>query len=92
MCKKAHYDILKAGLDSKTNVQFLLVDRKGHNPNYTEKAVKYLGEFGKARSKLLKKKNLTEAEKAFFVASFDWNKMTEQDETVWKKIFECLDQ
>lgn len=92
MCKKAHYDILKAGLDSKTNVQFLLVDRKGHNPNYTEEAVKYHGEFGKARSKLLKKKNLTDAEKASFVASFDWNKMTEQDETVWKKIFECLDK
>ncbi len=91
MCKKVHYDILKSGLDSKENIRFLLVDRKGHNPNYTEEAVKYLGEFGKARAKLLKKKNLTETDKASFVASFDWNKMTEQDETVWKRIFECLD-
>lgn len=92
MCKKAHFDILKSGLAGKNNIQFLLVDRKGHNPNYTEEAVKYLGEFGKSRAKLLKKKDLTDEEKAVFVASYDWDKMTEQDESVWKAIFDCLDQ
>ena len=92
MCKKAHFDILKSGLAGKNNIEFLLVDRKGHNPNYTEEAVKYLGEFGKARAKLLKKKDLTNEEKAVFVASYDWDKMTEQDESVWKAIFDCLDQ
>lgn len=92
MCKKAHFDILKSGLAGKNNIQFLLVDRKGHNPNYTEEAVKYLGEFGKSRAKLLKKKELTDEEKAVFVASYDWDKMTEQDESVWKAIFDCLDQ
>ena len=92
MCKKAHFDILKSRLAGKNNIQFLLVDRKGHNPNYTEEAVKYLGEFGKSRAKLLKKKDLTDEEKAVFVASYDWDKMTEQDESVWKAIFDCLDQ
>ena len=92
MCKKAHFDILKSGLAGKNNIQFLLVDRKGHNPNYAEEAVKYLGEFGKSRAKLLKKKDLTDEEKAVFVASYDWDKMTEQDESVWKAIFDCLDQ
>ena len=90
LCKKVHYDILKSALEDKENIQFLLVDRKGHNPNYTEQAVKYLGEFGKARAKLLRKKNLTDEEKAAFVSHYDWDRMTEQDEQVWKRIFDCL--
>ncbi len=91
MCRRVHYDILKTALGGKGNVKFLLVSDKGHNPNYTKEAVKYLGEFGGARTKLLKKKSLTDEEKAKFVALFDWNRMTEQDETVWKVIFDHLD-
>ena len=91
MCKREHYDILKKGLDGKENISFLLVSNKGHNPNYTEDAVKYLGEFGKARAELAKNKNATKEDKAKFVASFDWDKMTVQDNTVWDKIFAHLD-
>lgn len=91
MCRRRHYDILKAGLDGAENIKFLLVSNKGHNPNYTEEAVKYLGEFGRARAKILRKKNLTDEDKAKFVSSFDWQKMTEQDEAVWKEIFNHLD-
>ena len=29
---------------AKENIKLLLVSNKGHNPNYTEDAVKYLGE------------------------------------------------
>lgn len=90
LCQRKHYDILKTALDGKDNVQFLLVKNKGHNPNYTEEAVKYLGEFGKARAKLTRKKNITKEEKEKFVSSYDWDKMTAQDETVWEKIFETL--
>ena len=92
MCKRAHYDILKAGLDGNENVSFLLVENKGHNPNYTEDAVKLLGEFAKARAKLLRKKDVSKEEKERFVASFDWEAMTAQDETVWQRIFEHLDK
>ncbi len=92
LCRRVHYDILKEGLDKKENVRFLFVQNKGHNPNYTTDAVKLLGEFGKARAKFAKKKNTTKEEKACFVASFDWNKMTEQDEVVWGKIFAHLDK
>ena len=92
MCKLRHYEMLKAGLDGKPNVEFLFVNGKGHNPNYTEDAVKYLGEFGKARAKLLKNKNVTRQDKASFVASFDWERMTAQDENVWVTIFEHLDK
>ena len=92
LCRRKHYDILKAGLEGKENVSLLLVANKGHNPNYTAEAVQYLGTFGKAREKLLKKKALTDAEKAAFVASFDWRRMTEQDEAVWRVILEHLER
>lgn len=92
MCRRNHYDTLKAGLDGKENVKFLFVTNKGHNPNYTEEAVKYLDEFGAARAKLARNKNASKEEKAKFVASYDWKKMTEQDEAVWSVIFEHLDQ
>ena len=85
LCRRNHYDILKAGLEGRENVEFLFVKNKGHNPNYTEDAVTYLGEFGEARTKLLRKKNVTQEEKAQFVASFDWERMTAQDDDVWQK-------
>ena len=91
MCPRKHYDILHAGLKGKDNIRFLLLPNKGHNPNYTEDAVKYLNEFGKARAKLARKKGLTAEEKAAFVASYDWDRMTVQDEAVWAAVFEHLD-
>lgn len=93
MCKKTpHYDTLKAGLSDKENISFLLVPNKGHNPNYTEDAVKYLGEYTALRGKLLKKKQLeTPEQRAEFVRSLDWNRMTAQDEKVWAEIYRCLD-
>ena len=91
LCRKVHYDIMKEGLAGKENVRLMLVQGKGHNPNYTAQAVKLLGEFSAARAKLAKKKNATKEEKAAFVASFDWSAMTAQDESVWKEIFEHLD-
>ena len=91
LCRRAHYDILKEGLSDKENIHFLLVENKGHNPNYTEEAVKLLEVFKKARAKFAKKKNTTKEQKAAFVASFDWHKMTEQDEAVWQEIFAHLD-
>jgi hypothetical protein len=67
------------------------MQNKGHNPNYTTDAVKLLAEFGKARAKFAKKKNATKEQKAQFVASFNWDRMTEQDERVWSEIFAHLD-
>ncbi len=92
LVKRRHYDILRAGLADKGNVRLMLVTGKGHNPNYTADAVRLLGEFGKKRAKFARKKDLTEAEKAAFVASFDWDKMTAQDDVVWNEIFAHLDK
>ena len=91
MCRREHFEVLKSGLEGKENIKFLLVENKGHNPNYTEDAVKYLGEFSRARAKLVRKKNLSKEEKARFVASYNWERMTAQDNDVWQKIFEHLD-
>lgn len=91
MCKKVHYDILEKGLKDKENVTLMLCNNKGHNPNYTDDAVKILGEFGKARAKLARNKKATAEDKAIFVASYDWDAMTVQDEAIWQKIFEHLD-
>ena len=91
MCKRVHYDKLEKGLKDKDNVTLMLCKNKGHNPNYTEDAVKILGEFGKARAKLARNKKATAEDKATFIASYDWDAMTVQDEAVWQKIFEHLD-
>lgn len=91
LCCRSHYDALKAALGERENIDFLLVEEKGHNPNYTEAAVSYLAEFSKARESLLRQENLTKEEKERFVSSFDFEKMTEQDETVWERIFAHLD-
>lgn len=91
--KEIHFDALKSALENKENVTLLLVRNKGHNPNYTENAVKLLGEYGRAKGKAIKKKLLnTDEDKKKFVASFDWDKITEQDEKVWKEIFNILDK
>ena len=91
MVQRKHYDILKDALSGRSNIHFLLVSNKGHNPNYTEDAVKYLKEFTNARTKFTQRKNLTTAQRQTFVSSFDWKRMTAQDTAVWQEIFTHLD-
>lgn len=89
--KALHYDVLHEALADHRNVRFLLVEGKGHNPNYTADAVKYLTEYTATLTQKLKKQELgtAEARKAF-VDSYDWKRMTEQDEAVWTVILEML--
>ena len=91
ICSKKHYEKLVAALGERENISFLLEDGKGHNPNYSTDAAKYLAEFGKARAKLARRKGLSEEECRAFVESYDWERMTVQDEAVWQRIFEHLD-
>ena len=88
---KDHFKVLKENLKEKSNIEFLLVNNKNHNPNFTEEAVKYKDQFFKIYSKKMKKSLLkTVDEKEKFKSSFDWNKMTIQDEAVWKEIFKVI--
>ena len=90
--KEVHFDLLKKGLENKANVRFLLVYSKEHNPNYTEDAVAYLTQYTRVLAVNTKKKLLeTEAQKKAFRDSWDWNRMTAQDEAVWSEIFKTLD-
>ncbi len=84
------FDLLKTALEHRPNFTFLKVRHKGHNPNYTEQAVRYKDEFFATYPKL-KKKLLTPEQKAAFVAAQDWHKMTEQDPHVWEHIFAALE-
>lgn len=89
--REYHYDDLHAALKDRKNVRFLLVDGKGHNPNYTADAVKYLGEYTQTLTQKLKKLELGKPEeRKAFVDSWDWLRMTEQDEAVWQVILETL--
>ena len=60
------------------------------NPNYTEDAVKYLAGYSSAVAKQ-KKKLKTGDQKKAFRDSWDWDRMTAQDESVWEEIFKTLD-
>lgn len=88
--REINYDYLVSELSGRENTTFILEKNKDHNPNYTGDAVKYLAEYLATLNK--KKKQLkTQQQKKDFVASFDWKRMTAQDEKVWTKIFEHLD-
>jgi pimeloyl-ACP methyl ester carboxylesterase len=89
---RRHFDLLREGLAGRENVDFMLCNGKGHNPNYTADAIKLLGAFGRARAKLLKNRKATRADKERFVSSFDWNAITAQDESVWQAIFDHLEK
>lgn len=84
------FDLLKTALEHRPNFTFLKVYHKGHNPNYTEQAVRYKEAFFATYPKA-KKKLKTKEEKAAFVAAQDWHKMTEQDTRVWEHIFAALE-
>ncbi|MBQ4591032.1 MAG: hypothetical protein IJB20_03275, partial [Clostridia bacterium] len=87
-----HFDVLREKLAGRENVRFLLVNGKGHNPNYTEDAVRYKDTFFAELQRNLKKKALvTDEQKKAFVARFDWNRMTAQDPGLWNAVFTFLD-
>lgn len=90
--KDVHYDGLKNALSDKENVTFHLVEGKGHNPNFTADAVRYKDAFFADLTKKTKKKQLNTAEeKQAFINSYDWDRMTAQDEDIWQLIYKHLD-
>ena len=91
--KRINFDELKSQLEGKENIGFILEHNKGHNPNYTHDAVSCLADYTlSVKKKTFKKLLETDEQKKEFVDSFDWERMTAQDETVWQKIFDFLDK
>ena len=89
--KNPHYDMLHDCFARRYNVKLLLVEGKGHNPSYTKDAVAYKDAFFKDYQRAVKKKKLqTKQQQEAFMARYDWNRMTEQDDYVWKEILATL--
>ena len=87
-----HRDVLVKVLAGCERVRFLSVANRGHNPNYTPEAAAYLGEYVAALTQKRKAGELDTAEqRRAFVESWDFWRMTEQDECVWHEIFDALD-
>ncbi len=90
---KHHFNLLRDALSSRPNTRFVLLSDKAHNPNYTEDAVTYKDAFFAEYKAAMKNKQLvTDGQKQAFKNKYDWNRMTVQDEHVWRIIFETLDK
>lgn len=90
---KKQFEVAQKALSDCPRVEFLALDGKRHYPNYTTEAAKYKSEYNATVKKLKRKKVLTTRdERVAFAMMQDWNKMTEQDMTVWERIFEFLEK
>lgn len=84
---------LRKQLFNRENLEFVLLNNKGHSPQYTREAAAYKREFFKEHKKLAKKGLLeNDEQKSILIDFYDWYAMTEQDEDVWEKIFKFLDK
>ncbi len=90
---KRHFHKLRSALSDKQNIHFLTLTDRMHNPTYIAAAVKYKAEFFKEHKARIKKNlHKDKAAQKAFLASYDWHKMTEQDEEIWQQIYEFLDK
>lgn len=88
-----HQYPLAEKLRDDPNVEFITVDNRGHNPNYTEAAVKLLGNYYSEKKKLTSHRKLkTKEQKAEFLSHHDFYAITEQDAAVWNKVFDLIEK
>jgi len=88
-----HFAVMREALAGRENTEFIELTGKGHNPNFTEDAVKYKDAYFLDLTKRRKKKKLrTAEERAAFLKSYDFDRMTKQDEELWAKIFAFLER
>lgn len=80
-------------IKNKPNIEVIITDGKGHNPNYTVDAVKYMREVFGNYASLVKDGTLkTIVDKKDFMKDKDIFKMTEQDEEIYQKIFSFIEK
>ena len=79
---------LKKHLKSEPN--YLMLDGKKHNPNYSYEAVKYMDDVFKDFNNKQKENSLSLDEQIKYFESIDFVKMTNQDMDVWNKIFDFI--
>ena len=86
--KMVHYEKTTALLqqnENYENVQFVIVDNKNHNPNYSEEAIAYKNAYFQ---KLGKAKN--DKEREALEKTAQWHKMCEQDRVVMDGVLAFL--
>ena len=87
-----HFKLLREALCHRSNFEFMLLNGKKHNPNYTVDAVAELTKMSDSMTEGMKKDSFKTPEDAErFRTSWDWHKITEQDEGVWNTIFTFLE-
>lgn len=90
---KKHFKKLEKSLDNCQDVSFLVLDGKGHNPNYTDEALQVKAKMQKDLEKALKEGKLkTSEERKEFQEKYDWKKITKQDKEIWDLIYNFLDE
>lgn len=83
---------LREALSARSRITLLAVNGKRHSPNYTVEAVEYKDEYFEALNTMRKKKLFkSDEQRKAFADSYDWRKMTEQDENIWQIIFDHID-
>lgn len=87
-----HFDTLKKAPPEGADITFHLVHGKLHNPNYSASAVAELNKMSNAMTEGMKKKAFETPEAVDeFRNSWDWEKITEQDEELWNMIFDFIE-
>lgn len=87
-----HFDTLKKAPPEGADITFHLVHGKLHNPNYSASAVAELAKMSQAMTEGMKKKAFETPEAVdAFRNSWDWEKITEQDEELWNMIFDFIE-
>ncbi len=87
---KRNFEKLRSATSHKSNLEFLSLKDRCHNPTYTAEAVKYKGAFFKKFTKRTKKKITDMDVHRAFLNTYDWHKITEQDAELWNKIIDFL--
>ena len=80
---------LRAALAGRPHTEFIVVDRKNHDPQRTEAAAAANAAMLRALEQK-RKKLKTPAQQAAFRDAFDWDRITEQDPAIWKRILAFL--
>ena len=73
------------------NIKLLKLNGRKHNPNYTDESVKYMNEvFGNYNYLIKTKKIKSNADKISYFKDVSIEKLTEQDQDVFKQIFDYI--
>ena len=87
----ANFEPMRKALEGRKNIEFLALDGKDHNPNFTREAIAYKNKFFAELTAKQKSGELqSDEQKRALIESYDWLRMTEQDAELWTKIFEFL--